>query len=225
MERKEITAILVTTLVLGFVISLMESLNLFLHISLIIFIILIINVLAKKVIGFYLDTETKIELWNIKRVGLSYFLKIIPFPSPHPSRKLKKPFPAGIFLPIITTAFSFGYLNWMASLVFDVEPKIYKAAKRHGLYTFSEIAESHIGLIAAAGIFANLFFAVIGYFIGFPDFTRLSIYYAFFNLIPLSDLDGNKIYFGSSTFFGFPLMWSFLTIITLIGIGYAWFLI
>ena len=219
LNKKEIIAILITTLVLGFTISLMESLKIFAYISLTIFLIIIINILAKKVMSFYLDSETEINLWNIKRVGLSYFLNIFPFSTPHPSRKLKKPFPAGIFLPIITTAFSFGYINWMASLVFDVKSKTYKAAKRYGLYTFSEMSEYHIALIAAAGIFSNLFFAIIGYLIGFPDFARLNIYYAFFNMIPLSALDGNKIFFGSK------FLWSFLAIITSIGIGYAWFLI
>jgi len=219
LNKKEIIAILITTLVLGFTISLMESLKIFAYISLTIFLIIIINILAKKVMSFYLDSETEINLWNIKRVGLSYFLNVFPFSTPHPSRKLKKPFPAGIFLPIITTAFSFGYINWMASLVFDIKPKTYRAAKRYGLYTFSEISEYHLALIAAVGISSNLFFAIIGYLIGFPDFARLNIYYAFFNMIPLSDLDGNKIFFGSK------LLWSFLAIITLIGIGYAWFLI
>ena len=225
LNRKEITAIIVATLVIGFVISLLSSLNAFLTISLIIFVILIINTLAKKVASYYFDSETEIRLWDLKRTGLAYFINILPFSSPHPSRELKKPFPAGIFFPIITTALSFGYINWMASLVFDVKAKTYKAAKRHGLYTFSEMAENQIALIAAAGIVANLLFAIVGYLIGYNDFSRLSIYYAFFNMLPLSDLDGNKIFFGSSTFLGFPLMWSILEIITLIGVGYAWFLI
>jgi len=225
LNRKEITAIIVATLVIGFVISLLSSLNAFLTISLIIFVILIINTLAKKVASYYFDSETEVRLWDLKRTGLAYFINILPFSSPHPSRELKKPFPAGIFFPIITTALSFGYINWMASLVFDVKAKTYKAAKRHGLYTFSEMAENQIALIAAAGIVANLLFAIVSYLIGYNDFSRLSIYYAFFNMLPLSDLDGNKIFFGSSTFLGFPLMWSILEIITLIGVGYAWFLI
>ena len=225
LNRKEITAILVATLVLGFVISLLKSWEAFGYACLAVFLIILINTLAKKITSFYFDSEIEIGLWKIKRTGLAYFISIIPFTSPHPSRELKNPFPAGIFMPIITTAFTFGYIKWMASLVFDVKSKVYKAARRHGLYSFSEIPESQIGLIAAAGIIANLAFAIIGYVLGYPMFARLSIYFAFFNLLPISELDGNKIFFGSSTFMGFPLMWSFLELITLIGIGYAWFLI
>ena len=120
---------------------------------------------------------------------------------------------------VITTAFSFGYLTWMASLIFEVKPKIYRAAKRHGLYSFSEMTESHMGFIAAAGIFTNLIFAVTAYLAGFPDFARLNVYYACFNMLPISSLDGNKIFFGNI------VLWSFLASLTLIGFLLSIFII
>jgi len=66
--------------------------------------------------------------------------------------------------------------------------------------------------IAAVGVFANIFFAIIGYLINQPEFAKLNIYFAFFNLIPLSELDGNKIFFGSL------ILWVLLIIITLVGL-------
>ena len=81
------------------------------------------------------------------------------------------------------------------------------------------MTEEHIGLIAASGIFANLFLGIIGYLIGFPLFAKLSIWFAFFNMIPISNLDGNKIFFGNL------VLWSFLAIITLIGLGYTFLLV
>jgi len=81
------------------------------------------------------------------------------------------------------------------------------------------MTEEHIGWIAAAGIAANLLFAVVGYLIGFSELARISIYFAFFNMLPLSDLDGNKIFFGSR------ILWSFLAALVLIGVGYALLLI
>jgi hypothetical protein len=207
LEKKEIISIAVITLVLAFTISLIKSLELFLYVLLSVFLILIINIIAKKVMSFYLDSEIEIKLWEIKRYGFKAH------------RYFKKPFPAGAFFPVIVTAFSFGYLTWMASLVFDVKAKVYRAAKRHGLYSFSEMTEYHIALIAAAGILANLGFAVIGYFIGFSSFAKLNIYYAFFNMLPISSLDGNKIFFGSL------ILWSFLASITLIGLFFALFVI
>ena len=200
LNKKEVIIIIVISLILAFTISLIESLKIFSYTLFTIFLIIIINTLAKKVMSFYLDSEIEIGLWEIKRYGFKAY------------KYFKKPFPAGAFLPIITTAFSFGYLVWMASLIFEVKPKIYRAAKRHGLYSFSEITEYHIGLIAAAGILANLGFAIIGYLINFPEFVGLNIYYAAFNMIPISDLDGNKIFFGSK------LLWSFLASIVLIAL-------
>jgi Zn-dependent protease len=118
--------------------------------------------------------------------------------------------------------FSFNGFTWMASLVFDVKAKAYHAAKRHGMYSFSEMTEEHIGKIAAAGIFANLFLAVLFYLIGGDFgtlFAKLNIWFVFFNMIPLSDLDGNKIFFGNI------ILWSFLAVITLIGLAATFLLV
>jgi membrane-associated protease RseP (regulator of RpoE activity) len=139
-----------------------------------------------------------------------------------PHKHLKRPFPMGAFLPIIVAALTMGYVYWLATLVFDVKAKVYRAAKRHGLYSFTEMTEYHIGLIAAGGIVANLLFALIGYLIGFPEqmnFVSLSIFYALFNMLPISSLDGNKIFFGSI------ILWSFLATIVLIAVGLAFMIV
>jgi len=210
LERKEIIAVSVIALILAFTISLVKSLEIFLYALLSIFLILTINIIAKKVMSFYLDSEIEIKLWEIGHTFLWTPLQGWSIP-----RKLKRPFPAGAFFPIIITAFSFGYLTWMASLVFDVKAKVYRAARRYGLYKFSEMTEYHLALIAAAGIIANLSFAIIGYLLGFNDFAKLNIYYASFNMLPISSLDGNKIFFGSL------VLWSFLASIILIGLLFA----
>jgi Zn-dependent protease len=208
LNKKEITAILVVTLILGFAIRLVESIQILFYSFLAIFIILIINVAAKKMASYYLDSEIQMKIWEVKRYG---FKK---------SHHFKKPIPAGAILPIIFSILSLGYITWLAPLEFEVKAKVSRAAKRHGLYTFSEMTELHIGLIAAAGILANLALAVIGYFIGFPPtFARLNIYFALFNMIPISNLDGNKIFFGSL------VIWSFLASLVLIATGYAVLLI
>lgn len=205
-NKNEILAISVITLILAFTISLLKSMEIFLYTLLTVFLIIAINLIAKKVVSFHFGTEIEVKIWEIKRYGFK------------PSRYFKKPFPAGAFFPIIVTAFSFGYLIWMASLAFEVKANIYRKAKRHGLYAFSEMTEGHIGKIAAAGVLANLVFSILGYLMGYPDFARLNIYFAFFNMLPLSNLDGNKIFFGS------VVLWSFLASIVLIGLGYVFFL-
>lgn len=206
-NQKEAIAIIVITIVLGFLISLVKSVEIFLYALLAVFLVVVINVIAKKIAGYYLESEIEVKLWETQRYGFKAH------------KYFKKPFPTGVFLPILTTIISLGYVVWMACLTFEVKPKVHRAAKRHGLYSFSEMTEHHLGLMAAAGILANLIFAIIGYLTGFTDFARLNIYYAFFNMLPISNLDGNKIFFGNL------VIWSFLAALVLIGLGYVFLVI
>lgn len=206
-NKKELIAFAASVIILSLSISLVTSLDIFLYTALAIFLVLAINILAKKGLSYYLDSEIEIGLWEVRRYGFQ------------PHSELRRPFPAGIFFPILVSAFSFGNLLWMATLTYDVKPKVYRAAKRHGLYSFSEMTEFQIGLIATAGVLANLLFAVIGYFMGYPLFAKLNIWYAFFNTLPISSLDGNKIFFGSL------VIWSFVASVVVIAVGYALLLV
>lgn len=204
---KEIYSILGIVILLGIVFGVFGTLQAFPYTLLAIFLVFVINVLAKKLMSIYLDSEIEIKLWEFKRYGFK------------PKHSLKKAFPAGIFLPILFAIITLGNFIWMSALVFEVKPKIARAAKRFGLYSYSEMTEQHIGLIAASGVIANLIFAVVGYLAGFPEFSKLSIFLAFFSMIPLSDLDGNKIFFGSL------ILWSLLAAFVLVGLGYVFFLV
>jgi Zn-dependent protease len=202
-NKKEILIILITSVVIAFSVNLFISGYIaFLWTLLAVFCVIAINVLAKKISGFFLETETEIKFWEIEGYGL------------RKRRHFKKPFAIGAFLPLVSKIilFPINGLAWMGSLMFEVKPSSYRAARRHGLYTFSEMTEEHIGYIAAAGIFMNLIFAVIGYLLGFTEFSRLNIYYAFFNMIPISHLDGNKIFFGNI------ILWSFLACLVVAGL-------
>lgn len=207
LNKKEIVCILLAIVILGFSMSLWKGLSGILYTMLAISVLLAVNIVAKKIMAYYLESEAEIRLWEVQRYGFK------------PSRYFKKPFPAGALFPIVSSLLSMGYVVWLASLVFEVKAKVYRAAKRHGLYSFSEMTEYHIGLIAAAGIFANLIIAVVGYLINQPEFAKLNIFFAFFNMLPLSDLDGNKIFFGSL------ILWSFLASVVLIGMVYAFMLV
>jgi len=202
-NTKEVAVILVVSVILAFSISLVESWNLFLNVLLAVLVVILVNVFAKKISAYYLESEAEVKLWEVERYGFK------------PTDYFKRPFPAGAIIPLVSKVFLFPLTSfvWMASLVFDVKPKAHRAAKRHGLYSFSEMTESHLGRIAAVGISANLLFALIGYLIGFDEFARLNLYYAFFNMLPLSDLDGNKIFFGSI------LGWAVLATIILIALA------
>jgi len=209
---KEFAALIISSIIIAFSITLVKDLNIFLLVLLGVFILILVNVLVKKMAAYLLESEIEIKIWEIRRFGFKT------------NQYWKKPFPLGAFAPLISRVILFplnGFV-WMASLVFDVKAKAYHAAKRHGIYSFSEMTEEHIGKIAATGIFANLILAVIFYFAGGDFgtlFAKLNIWFVFFNMIPISDLDGNKIFFGNL------VLWSFLAIVTLIGLGYTFLLV
>ena len=204
-DKKEIGAFAIILVVLA-VSSSLFNINVFPTMILAFLAIIAINLGAKKIAAYYLDSEIEIKPWQIQRYGLNK------------RGNSKSSIPIGIFLPIIFSIISLGNVVWLASLVFDVKPRVSASSKRHGLYSFSEITESHIGNIAAISVFVTLLAAVLGYFLGFTTFARLSIFYAFFNMIPAWDLDGNKVFFGNI------VIWSFLSTLVLIGLGYAFFL-
>jgi len=197
-DKKEVVTIVLSSIFLGFSLSLwyflsaatetldsVNYLNVFLMTLAFVFFIILINSLAKKIAAYHFDSELKVRIWEIKRFGYK------------PGQYFKMPFLAGIILPVITAIVSLGYFVWFSPLVYDVEPTKTRVSKRHGLYSWYYMNESHIGLIAAFGLLANIFFAYIGYLLGFPEFSRLSLYFVLFNMIPFSDLDGTKIIFGS----------------------------
>ena len=205
---KEIGIIVLITIILGFIVGFNRGITLesFALACLFILIVIGINISAKKITAYFYESEIEIKIWQMQRYGFK------------PHQHLNKSVPVGIFVPIIFGLASLGYLKSLDSLVFEVKPKVYRAVKRHGLYSYSEMTEFHLGLIAAAGVFTNLVAAIIFYFVGLPDLSRLNIYYAFFSMIPFDELDGTKIFFGSI------ILWSFLAALTLIAVGYAFLL-
>lgn len=158
------------------------------------------NILAKKISSSHFDAKIKIKLWEVKR----YWFR--------PHDYFKSPVPLGIVLPFILLVLTQGALTWFACLVFDTKAKLRRVAKRHGFRSFSEMTEKHTALIAGAGILANILLAFVGLLLNFPIFAKLNLYYSLFNLIPISNLDGNKIFLGNF------LIWAFLLSLTLIGL-------
>ena len=207
LNKKEILNIVIIILILALSISLFNIRGAFLPTLLAIAIIIILNVGLKKLTSHYLDIKMDIKMWEIKQWGFKTHFRF------------KNLVNLGILVPFILKVISLGYLNFTASLVFDVKAKVYRAAKKHGLYAFSEISEAQIGAIAAVGIAGNIIASIVGYLIGFPDFARLNLGFAFWNLLPISNLDGNKIFFGSM------VLWCFLMLLVLIGLFLSIFMV
>ncbi len=147
-------------------------------------IIIFINIIIKKVVAYTFEIEITTKIWELKNYGLQ---KKFHF---------KKPLPM-LWLPMLLSFISSGLILWLPIFSFDIKTKPERASKRHGLYRFTQVTEWHIAIIVMFAIFANLTTAIFGYVLGFEYFAKLNIFYAMWSLIPLSTLDGSKLFFGS----------------------------
>ena len=129
----------------------------------------------------------------------------------------KIPFPLGLIVPFFLAIFTIGYLKPFSFLQFDAENieevRILKKHGPRGSRRKELINENDLSYTAATGFYMLLFLAFVGLLLKpyFPFFgyslTKYSIYFGFWNLLPISQLDGTKIFFGTT------LLWSFLIII------------
>jgi len=161
-------------------------------------------VLAKKFIAYKLDAAVENKIWFWQRYGFKE------------KQHLKNAIPAGIIFPIFLSALTLGGSKLMTILSYETTALKKRAAKRFGKSSFTEMTDKHTGMIGAAGIVMVLALSFVAYWIpGVEGLSKYAAFYAFWNLIPFSQLDGTKIFFGSR------VLWSVLAVITLIFVSYA----
>jgi uncharacterized membrane protein len=162
-------------------------------------IILAVNILAKKAMAYRLDADVEHSLFVWSRWGL------------RPHQHTRKSWPMGALLPLILVAITKGAAKIMTILTYESTALKHRAARRHGHKSYTEMTDKHNAYIGAAGILSLLALSVIIYFIpGLGTLSRYAAFYAFWNLIPLSNLDGAQIFFGHRS------LYSFLVILTII---------
>ncbi len=200
-----LAAIVIATIVIGFS-NLTQGNFSFLAIALLFAIIIVfIHVFTKKLMAFGLDADVEHKIWGFSRFGFK------------PHHYFKKEIPAGIILSLLLSLFSWGLLKIMPLLTYETRALKARASRRFGYYSYTEMTDWHNGAIGAAGIVAVLVVSLVAYFMG-PTaeiLAKMAAYYAFVNLIPISNLDGSQILFGSR------VMWATLAIITLIFAVYS----
>ncbi|MGV8131362.1 MAG: hypothetical protein ACP5N7_04670 [Candidatus Pacearchaeota archaeon] len=214
MRDKEFSEILIAIITLGFVSGFIElvqgNLKEFMWIVLFGAIIIGTNIVSKKIVASRLDADVQHELWRMERFWFN------------PSDKLNKGVFAGVIIPVFVAIVSLGTIKLMTILTYETRALKRRAAKRFGPYSFTEMTDFHNALVGSAGIISALLITFITYWLPgshWATIARLSTFYAFFNMIPFSKLDGSQIYFGSR------VLWSVLAIITLIFMMYALLLV
>ena len=199
---KEIGGLIIALLILAFSYSFINP-DLFLQGLVFFAVILTVYVAAKKFMAYYFESEEETKIWTFQRYGI------------YERSYLKTPVPLGIILPFFLTILSLGLIPWYAVTESDVKPTTSRVARRHEFYSYSELTEWHIGLISAAGVLACFILAFFAYFLDYGTLSKLSIFFAAFNLIPLGKLDGTRIVFGSR------ILYFMLVAVTILGLTYA----
>jgi len=172
-------------------------------------IIILTNVITKRIAAPYYSIKIRHKIWEFQRFG---FIE---------KSKLKKPFPIGLLFPIIISILTLGLIKMMVFLQFNYKnvPKT-RILKKRGFHRFKEINESDLAFTAAWGFYSLLFIAIIGILIraifNLNFGTSLALYsiaYGLWNIFPISNLDGTKLFFGS------PLTWIILIILYVLFLG------
>lgn len=200
MDKKEFGAILLAIFTFTIIIALKDMLSGSLNtIGLALIsatIIILVNIYSKILTAHEYNASVEHELWLFSRFGFK------------PHQKTKKPIPLGIILSLLISLLSAGWLMFSTLLTF--ETSAHKGSKRKlSGYVFTEMTDWHTALIGSIGIIAVLILSFISYF--FPPIhliAKAAAFYAFFNMIPFSKLDGAQIFYGSQ------VLWTALAIIS-----------
>lgn len=202
---KEIFALALAVIILAFSNSFIDT-TLFIT-SLIFFsIIVLVYAFSKKAMAWYLECKEEIKILSFQRYGW------------YERSYLKMPIPIGLILPFVLSILSLGWVKWFAVLESEIQGTSARAVRRHDFYSYSELTEWHIALISAAGILAMFVLAIAAYLVNYAELSKLAIFYAAFNMIPLGKIDGLKVFFGSRA------LYTILIILVFVGLVYAFFL-
>ncbi len=205
-----IIAVVVLALVIGFQYILDKSWGMFSTAFLFAFIIIGLNIITKKITARALDSDVEHKIWSFSRYGIKAH------------EKMSSEFPGGILVPLVFSFLTLGYFKIMTILTYEARALKHRAARRFGYYSFTEMTDWHNALIGASGILILLALSIFSYFLPFGNpeiLSKMSAYYAFFNLLPLPNLDGMQIYFGSR------VLYTVLALITAILTLYAFLLV
>ncbi len=202
LTKKEIVWIIIAILIMGFIISLPKLSISSPYVFLISATIILTNVLSKKIASARYNIKIEHKIWKFQRYGI------------YERTKLKKLFPIGLILPFFISILSLGIIKIFTLLQFDAE-NLHKrrVLKKRGRHRYPEINDSDLAFTAAWGFWALLLLTIIAIIIKQPELAKYSIYYGIWNLLPISNLDGTKIFFGNL------FTWVILAIIYLVSLA------
>lgn len=185
-KLKELVHIILAVVLFAFVIWFFKDSNLIIPSFIIAGCVIFTNVFAKKIAGRYFHTDVELSVWEFQRWG--YYKR----------SEFKKPKPIGLILPFLLVFFSVGFIKVLAFLQTQITPTIKRVVKkRGGLERYAELTEWHNSWIISIGILANVGLVLVPHLIFknsiVVEVVKYSLYYAVWNMVPVSKLDGMKI--------------------------------
>jgi len=162
-----------------------------------------IPLIVKNAAAYSLDAGLTHEIWSVYRFGV------------RPKQHFNKPRPFGLVVPLIFSLISLGAWKVTTLLTYETRALKHRAAKRFGFYSYTEMTDWHNGLIGAAGVVSLLVISVLAYLSGVELLAAMATHYAFWNMVPISKLDGAQVFFGNR------VLWVVLEVTTLIFVLYS----
>jgi hypothetical protein len=194
MQESEFWSIIAVLFVMTFVLGFGEfTLLAFLYAFIISLLLILSFTITQKIVANQLGLDIKFKLWTFRRYWIRW------------QDQFSWDFPIWFVLPLLLMVLSDGFLRWTALLTFVTRTTAKKAVQK-----FSEIKEFDLALVASSGVFAVLVLALILKLFGLNDFASIASWFALLNMLPLGNLGGTKILFGSK------LLWVFLLVLSII---------
>ncbi len=200
---KEIKTILIIIIILTFIFGFNDNkgefvlenwlLNLF-YVFILVSLTILFNVLGYKLTAKYLGTEAEIKIWNS-----DVFREKFQFTKMY--RYILTP-----VLPVLITLFSNGKLFFSCLSTFDIKNETLYGKK------FLKLSYLNIGLIAVGGLFFNFILMIFFKLLNLDKGVLINAWFIFWNLLPLSNLPGAKIFFASRIMYLFSLIFFILNI-------------
>jgi len=213
-SKTEVRALIISILILGFAVGFDDKRDVFewsywlgnlLRVTFLVGISFLAMQLAHKIAARMSGFDAEYSSWGIQSFSLrpmSLMGRTRNKPFPRTVRLfgkdyLVKAFPIGLFLCLLTTVISNGTLFFLAVGQYTL---LLKKASRLGR-KFLEVTHYEEAKIALAGPMTNIVLMVLATFFNqygtFDTFIFINAALALFHMLPISQLAGTKIYFGS----------------------------
>lgn len=211
LEKREVIWIIIAIILFEFIIFFPNPSEKNILLILIPLIIIPLNLVSKEIAANIFNLRIEHKIWHFQRWGF------------YSRSHFNKPIPMGLILPFILSFLSLGIIKCFVFLQFDYANNYKKRIlKERGRTRRTDINEADPAYTAAWGLYSLFFLILLSILIHSilkdsftPELAKYVFFYSFWNLVPISNLDGVKIFFGSF------INWIFLVFLFLVTLPFA----